>query len=78
MKKPKKPKLNERQLTSSVDLACPFCGQMGSISIDEGGGEKQTVVEDCSVCCRPRIVHIDSSPDVTEGMHVWLERDDGL
>ncbi len=78
MKKSKKPKLNERHLTSSVDLACPFCGQMGTISIDEGGGEKQTVVEDCDVCCRPRVVHIESSPDVTDGMHVWLERDDGL
>ena len=50
---------------------------MGTITIDEGGGEKQTVVEDCSVCCRPRVVHIDSSSDVTNRMHVWLERDDG-
>ena len=68
---------NERSLTSSVDLACPFCGRMGTVTIDEGGGARQTVVEDCSVCCRPRVVHIDSSPDVTDGMHVWLERGDG-
>jgi hypothetical protein len=76
MKKPKKP--HERHLTSSVDLRCPFCGRMGTISIDEGGGENQTVVEDCTTCCRPRVVHIESSPDVTDGVHVWLERDDGL
>jgi hypothetical protein len=79
--KPKKPSKrddhNRRSLTSSVDVACPFCGRMGTIAIDEGGGERQTVVEDCSVCCRPCVVHIDSSPDVTNGMHVWLERGDG-
>jgi len=76
-KKPSKRRENERSLTSTIDVACPFCGQMGTITIDEGGGEKQTVVEDCSVCCRPRVVHIDSSSDVTNRMHVWLERDDG-
>jgi hypothetical protein len=72
-----KSKPNERQLNSSVDVACPFCGRMGTVTIDEGGGEKQTVVEDCEVCCRPRVVHIDSSPDATNGVHVWLERGDG-
>jgi hypothetical protein len=76
--KQKKPKPNERSLNSSVELACPFCGQMGSIAIDEGGGEHQTFVEDCAVCCRPRVVHMDSSPEAKGGPHVWLERDDGL
>ena len=75
--KSKKPKPDERSLNSSVELACPFCGQMGPVSIDEGGGERQTFVEDCEVCCKPRIVHFDSSPEVKRP-RVWLERGDGL
>ena len=70
--------MKRRALESMVELPCPFCGKVGEIAIDEGGGEHQTYVEDCAVCCRPRVVHFDSSPDVTEGVRVWLERDDGL
>src|SRR5438067_1609715 len=32
---------------------CPYCGEPVSLWIDEGGGESQDYVEDCSVCCRP-------------------------
>jgi hypothetical protein len=76
----KREKLRARPLTSSVEVACPFCGKVESVTIDEGGGEHQTYVEDCSVCCKPRVVHFDSSPEVTSGsgVHVWVERDDGL
>jgi hypothetical protein len=65
-----------RKLQDAIELPCPFCGKVGTIVIDEGGGEHQTYVEDCSVCCRPRIVHLDTSSDV--GVQVWLEREDGL
>ncbi|HEY2510513.1 MAG TPA: CPXCG motif-containing cysteine-rich protein [Polyangiaceae bacterium] len=77
--KPKAKRSNERALHSSVELACPFCGQLGSVAIDEGGGEHQTFVEDCSVCCRPLVVHLDSTT-VVKGGHprIWIERDDGL
>jgi hypothetical protein len=77
MKKPKE-KPDQRRLEESIDLPCPFCGQLGTVSIDEGGGERQTFVEDCSECCKPRVVHVDSSRDVTKGVRVWLERGDGL
>jgi Cysteine-rich CPXCG len=66
-----------RRLSSSVELPCPFCGELGSIFLDEGGGEHQTYVEDCAVCCRPRVVHIESIADAGQGPRVWLERDDG-
>ncbi len=59
-KKAKKP--NESALTESVDVACPFCGQVEPVAIDAGGGEHQTVVEDCAVCCKPRVVKVDSVP----------------
>jgi cysteine-rich CPXCG protein len=68
--------VKRRRFEEAVELPCPFCGEPGTIAIDEGGGEHQTYVEDCAVCCRPRIVHLERSPD-SEGFHVWLEREDG-
>lgn len=53
-------------------LACPYCGQEDDIFVDEGGGGSQTYVEDCAVCCRPRVVHVES--DASGEMTVWLER----
>ena len=78
--KPKPKRSNERALQSSVELACPFCGQLGSVAIDEGGGEHQTFVEDCSTCCRPLVVHLDSTIVDRKGGNprIRIERDDGL
>jgi hypothetical protein len=67
-----------RRLNSSVELPCPFCGELGAIFVDEGGGEHQTYIEDCPVCCRPRVVHVEQVPDSKHGPRVWLERDDGV
>ena len=67
-----------RRLSSSVELPCPFCGELGSVFLDEGGGEHQTYVEDCAVCCRPRVVHVEHIPESGRGPRVWLERDDGV
>ena len=36
---------------SDLDLECPFCGELTSISIDTAELEYSTIV-DCSVCCR--------------------------
>ena len=55
---------------------CPFCGEEEELSVDPGGGDRQTYTEDCAVCCRPRVVHVEPS-DVEPGeVHVWLERGD--
>lgn len=67
-----------RRLRSSVELPCPFCGEFGAVFLDEGGGESQTFVEDCAVCCRPRVVHVEQVPESKGGPRVWLERADGV
>lgn len=39
-----------------------FCGQCGEeifIPIDVSGGQEQEYVEDCPVCCRPNIIHVE-------------------
>ena len=38
---------------ASTTFACPHCGEVISTWPDLGGGEHQTYIEDCSVCCRP-------------------------
>jgi len=38
-------------------LRCPSCGEPIDLRADPGGGEDQSVIEDCPVCCRPMTVH---------------------
>lgn len=35
-----------------ADVACPHCGEVFPLLVDTSQKE-QTLVEDCSVCCRP-------------------------
>jgi hypothetical protein len=58
---------------AAAAVVCPFCGEAEELYVDMGGGEHQTYIEDCSVCCRPRVVTV--SPGDSEGeVTVWLER----
>ena len=54
-------------------VQCPFCGQPDELYVDPGGGDEQTYTEDCAVCCRPRIVHVERG-DEPGDVRVWLER----
>jgi hypothetical protein len=40
-----------------IEIQCPYCGERVTILVDPGGGASQRYVEDCSVCCRPWVVH---------------------
>ena len=62
-----------RRPKSSLVLACPFCGEEDELHVDAGGGEHQTYTEDCAVCCRPRVVHVEPGEEPGEP-RVWLER----
>jgi hypothetical protein len=33
------------------------------VAIDEGGGDSQSYVEDCPVCCRPWQVEVNFDPE---------------
>lgn len=56
-------------------MQCPFCGQTDELAIDLGGGESQTYTEDCAVCCRPRIIHVEPGDEPGEP-NVWIEREE--
>ena len=44
------------------EVQCPYCGEWVTIFVDPGGGEIQTYVEDCPVCCRPMEIFVRSRP----------------
>lgn len=54
-------------------VPCPYCGEVEEVVVDPGGGDRQEYVEDCAVCCRPRVVHVEPGSEPGEPT-VWLER----
>jgi hypothetical protein len=42
---------------------CDACGEEIVIPIDTTAGAEQEYVEDCPVCCRPNIIHVELSED---------------
>ncbi|MBX3439288.1 MAG: CPXCG motif-containing cysteine-rich protein, partial [Planctomycetaceae bacterium] len=49
-----------------IGYLCDTCGEEIMIPVDASAGKSQSFVEDCPVCCRPHVVHIeiDSEGDV--------------
>ena len=45
-----------------ADFVCSYCGETISTSVDRSGGGRQSYVEDCQVCCRPNLLHIEIDP----------------
>jgi hypothetical protein len=65
----------KRQAKQASLVACPFCGEEDELYVDPGGMERQTYTEDCAVCCKPRVVHVEPGDEPGE-VRVWLERGD--
>ena len=50
-------------MTEPLVLSCPYCGVAVDLDVDEGGGSRQSYVEDCPVCCQPWQVEVVRSRD---------------
>jgi len=48
----------DASLDDSYSVSCPYCAEENELTVDLGGGESQTYVEDCQVCCRPWQVRV--------------------
>jgi hypothetical protein len=48
-------------LLVETDITCPHCGESFPIQIDTSQSE-QTMIEDCTVCCRPITLNIRCEP----------------
>ncbi|WP_425617220.1 CPXCG motif-containing cysteine-rich protein [Anatilimnocola sp. NA78] len=60
-----------REMQPEVSYVCDACGEEIVIPVDPSQGDEQSYVEDCPVCCRPNIVHLDIEPDGS--VRAWAE-----
>ncbi len=45
---------------------CAGCGEWNETTADESGGDVQSYVEDCQVCCQPNVLRIQFDPETRE------------
>jgi len=46
-----------------LSYVCSACGEEIVVPIDLSAGSSQQYVEDCPVCCRPNVIHIEIDED---------------
>jgi hypothetical protein len=58
-------------MTPEASYVCGACGEEIVIPVDQSGGASQVYVEDCPICCRPNVIHVqlEAGGDCT----VWAE-----
>ena len=42
---------------------CAGCGEWNETAVDQSAGRTQLYVEDCQVCCKPNVLHIEFDPE---------------
>jgi hypothetical protein len=52
---------------------CSACGEEIVIHPDVSAGKSQDYVEDCPVCCRPNVIHVEIHED--GAFRVWADAD---
>lgn len=52
---------------------CDACGEEIVIPVDPSTGMSQEFVEDCPVCCRPNVVHVEI--DENGEVRAWAVRE---
>jgi hypothetical protein len=45
---------------------CAGCGEWNSTTVDESAGRRQSYVEDCQVCCKPNVLHVEYDTSAQE------------
>lgn len=58
-------------MRDEASYICDACGEEIVVPIDVSAGESQEYVEDCPICCRPNIVHVEI--DAEGQAQVWAE-----
>ena len=58
----------------SLAITCPYCWEIISIEVDDSALPAQ-YVEDCSVCCRPILIHAGVDADGTVSATATAEND---
>ena len=50
----------------NTSYVCGFCGEVVATTVDVSAGTSQRYVEDCTVCCRPNVLHVTLDPETDE------------
>jgi hypothetical protein len=58
-------------MDDEANYICDACGEEIVIPIDPTAGSSQEYVEDCPVCCRASVIHVDIEED--GDVRVWAE-----
>jgi hypothetical protein len=53
-------------MESTAEYICAFCGEPNTTFIDWSGGNQQSYVEDCQVCCRPNVLFVRIDEETLE------------
>ncbi len=56
-----------------ISYQCAYCGEQNETMIDPTGGNRQEYTEDCTVCCRPNVLHVSISSDGDATIYAELE-----
>jgi hypothetical protein len=52
-----------------AEIECPYCGESFTINVDTSQGD-HTMIEDCTVCCRPMSIELQCAPGEVVGVDV--------
>ena len=55
---------------------CTACGEEIVVPVDLSAGDSQEYIEDCPVCCRPNLIHVELDEDGEARVWVEAEQDD--
>jgi hypothetical protein len=58
-------------MQDEATYVCDACGEEIVITLDVSAGPSQEYVEDCPVCCRPNVIHVEVDDDGP--VNVWSE-----
>lgn len=59
-------------MEDEASYICDSCGEEIVVPLDLSAGESQEYIEDCPVCCRPNLIHVE----IMDGQpRVWAERE---
>jgi hypothetical protein len=56
-------------LRDEATYICDSCGEEVELQLDHSGGSRQEFIEDCPVCCRSNVVHVEIGQN--GGVKVW-------
>ena len=51
------------EMNDEATYVCGACGEEIVVPIDVSQGEQQEYVEDCPVCCRANVIHVEIDDD---------------